>query len=115
MTHFRKALEISPDYAEAHYNLGNAFAGLGRIDEAVAHYRKALELNPRWPDVHNNLGFLLASRGRLGEAIDHYRQALQIQPGHVAASRNLDAALQAQKSTRPFPGFSRRWTFGPTT
>ncbi len=39
---FQKALDIKPDYAEAHYSLGVAAAGRGRMDEAIAHYRKAI-------------------------------------------------------------------------
>ena len=44
----------------AHYNLGFALAGRGRIDEAMAHYQKALEIKPDYAEVHNNLGFALA-------------------------------------------------------
>ena len=40
IAHYRKALEINPDYAEAHNGLGNALAGRGQIDEAIAQYRK---------------------------------------------------------------------------
>ena len=45
--HYRKALEVKPDYAEAHYNLGIALAGRGQVDEAIGQYRKALEINAR--------------------------------------------------------------------
>ena len=41
-----KALEIQPDYAEAHNNLGLALAAAEQFDEAIAHYRKALEIKP---------------------------------------------------------------------
>ena len=43
---YRKALEIKPDYAEAHSNLGFALAGRGQFEAAIAHYRKALEIKP---------------------------------------------------------------------
>jgi len=39
-------LEVSPDFAEAHYLLGEAHMGLYRNIEALGFYRKALELNP---------------------------------------------------------------------
>ena len=35
-------LEIKPDFVEAHCNLGNALAGRGQVDEAIAHLQKAL-------------------------------------------------------------------------
>ena len=52
----KKALEIKPDYAEAHDNLGMALAGRGQVDEAIAHYQKALEIKPDYVEAHNNLG-----------------------------------------------------------
>ena len=64
MAHYQKALEIKPDYAEAHNNLGIALAGRGRIDEAIAHYQKALEIKPDYAEAHNNLGIVLAGRGQ---------------------------------------------------
>ena len=46
IAHYRKALEIKPDYAEAHNNLGAGSGGRGQIDEAIAHYQQALEIKP---------------------------------------------------------------------
>ena len=43
-----RAIIIKPDYAEAHNNLGSAFKGLGKLDEAVASYHKALA---EWPPM----------------------------------------------------------------
>ena len=50
-----KALQIKPDFAEVHYNLGVALARQGRADEAIAHYEKALASQPDYPEAHNNL------------------------------------------------------------
>lgn len=38
---YEAALEISPDYAEAHYNIGLLLVKLGRLDEAKIHAEKA--------------------------------------------------------------------------
>ena len=43
---FRQAIELKPDYAEAHSNLGNILKELGRLDEAEASYKKALSIDP---------------------------------------------------------------------
>ncbi len=95
MSHYRKALEIWPDYAEAHYNFGNALATGGRLDEAMAHFRKALQIRPDFTEAHYNLGRALAVGGRLEGAMSHYRKALEIRPDYAEAHYNLGIALAA--------------------
>ena len=43
----RRAVELKPDYAEAHNSLGYALKGQGRLDEAVACFRRALRTPAR--------------------------------------------------------------------
>ena len=38
MNHFRQALEIEPDNADTHINLGNALLMRQRLDEAISHF-----------------------------------------------------------------------------
>ena len=42
----RKAIELKPDYAEAHLNLGNILKHLGQLEDAKLSYHKAIELKP---------------------------------------------------------------------
>ena len=44
--HFRKALEVNADLAEAHYNLALALDKLGNHGDATEHFKTALELAP---------------------------------------------------------------------
>jgi len=61
-TQLRKAIEISPDYAEAHYNLAVLYALSARpaISLAAQHYRRARELgsqkNPELETILKNAG-----------------------------------------------------------
>ncbi len=89
---FRQALEVEPDFEEAHNNLGSILAGLGRPDEAIEHFQKALLLNPRFALAHANLGDALMSRGRFDDAIEQYRKALEIDPGMQRAQESLRKA-----------------------
>lgn len=43
---FEAALELDPDYAAAHFSLGQAWEAAGMIERAVAGYRRCLELAP---------------------------------------------------------------------
>ena len=76
-------LELKPDYAEAHNNLGNALKDQGKLDEAMACYRRALELKPDYAEAHNNLGNDLGTQGKLDEAVACYRRALELKPDYA--------------------------------
>ena len=56
-----KALEIDPNYAEAHGNLGNAFLRKGRPRDAINEYRRALQISPRSAGLQINLAWVLAT------------------------------------------------------
>ena len=43
---YHKSLAINPDYAETHFNLGNALQDLGQMENAVVSYHKSLASNP---------------------------------------------------------------------
>ena len=64
IAHLQKALEIKPDYAEAHNNLGSLLPKRDRVDGAIAHYQKALEIKPDYAEAHNNLATPLRQKGR---------------------------------------------------
>ena len=88
-----KALEIKPDLAEAHNNLGYCFLQLGRVDEAIVQYQKAIELQPRFAQAYNNLGNAFR-RKRLGaEAMACYQKVIEIQPQFIPAQINLASML----------------------
>jgi len=41
---FRRMLEIQPDHAPSHYNIGNALKEQGEFEDAIASYQKALAI-----------------------------------------------------------------------
>ena len=57
--YFQMAIKIKPDYAGAHYNLGNALLDKGRISEAISHYKTAIKLNPDFALAQKNLETVL--------------------------------------------------------
>ena len=55
---FRKAIEINPDFAEAHSNLGNILKDLGKLQDAELSFRKAIEINPDFAMAYYSLSLL---------------------------------------------------------
>ena len=90
---WKLALEISPEDAKAHNNLGRALAGKGDFDQAIVHWRKALEIDPRYWEAHNNLAVAELGNGRLDEAIGHLRLVLEANPSYPEVHGNLGRAL----------------------
>jgi tetratricopeptide (TPR) repeat protein len=66
MEHFRKAIELKPDLAPAHANLGTVLEELGDFAEAERSFREALRHNPRHAGAHAHLATML--RDKLPEA-----------------------------------------------
>ena len=88
------AVALSPQDAEAHYNLGNTLQELGRLEEAEASYNQAIALKPDYAEAHSNLGATLKELGRLNEAQASYTQAIALKPDFAEAHSNLGATLK---------------------
>jgi len=78
--HFRTALEIKPDYADADNNLGMALARRGRINEAIPHVRKALEIRPLYEEARANLLRVLSSQEQTARTLDQRRELIRVCP-----------------------------------
>jgi len=111
---FKKALQINPEYAEAHNSLGIALQSQGRFDEAIASHEKALQIKPSLVEAHNNRGAALKHQGRLDEAIASFRKALEIAPRFAESYSNLGAALKDQgRLTEAISNFSMALQINP--
>ena len=90
-----KALEIAPEYAEAHNKLGSQYIEVGRFDDARASFEKAREANPPWAIPVIDLGMLLHQQGEASEAGDGNREAAL--PLYVQAVDILEDAIQMDR------------------
>jgi Flp pilus assembly protein TadD len=115
MVQFQQALQIKPDDAGVHVNLGKTLLLMGREDEAIVHYRRALQMDPRSVKFQNHLAWVLATvssptlrDGR--QAVELAEQANQLAGGKdpvilrtlaaacAEAGRFDDAVRNAQKA-----------------
>ncbi len=89
--HYRRAIEIDPAYAEAHYNLGLIHLGDRRFDRALELFEDAIRLQPNRADNYVGAGVVLAQLGRLEDAKQSYLRALELDPLNTVALNNLGA------------------------
>jgi tetratricopeptide (TPR) repeat protein len=78
---YGQILAAAPEALRIRSNLGAAYAGLGRFDEAIAEYRKALEGRDD-PSIRLNLVRALHKAGRPEEAATEAEVVLTAVPGH---------------------------------
>ena len=104
--YWKRAIDLHPNFAQAHMNLGNALREDGRIEEALPHLRQALQLAPS-PFAHNNLGLALAGRGD-PQAVMHFRRATEMDPAYPEPYLNLALELAAQGDIEQALGLVQR-------
>jgi tetratricopeptide (TPR) repeat protein len=79
----------------AYKNLGNAFNGLERYDEAANALKRATEIEPKNAAAHFNLGLALYNAKRYSEAILSYKEVIKLRPTLAQAHFNLGLAYVA--------------------
>jgi Flp pilus assembly protein TadD len=97
ITCFRRATKIAPDFAAAHYNLGNALGEQGQHGEAITCFLKAIALAPGLAEAHSNLGAALRHQGQLEEAATCYKTAIELAPQFPLAYFNFGTVLEEQR------------------
>jgi tetratricopeptide (TPR) repeat protein len=93
LEHYKKAIALSPEHLDAHYNSGVTLYGLGRLNEAKRAYERVMELAPNHSNALNNLGVTYEKLNELDLAADAYKRSLKLLPDSVEPRLNLGAVL----------------------
>jgi tetratricopeptide (TPR) repeat protein len=92
---YRRALEIDPDFTDAHCNLGAVLYNDGRREEARVCFERALQLDSDHLESNLNLANILEEENRNEAALQHYKAALRADP--FRADVHLNLALLYEK------------------
>jgi tetratricopeptide (TPR) repeat protein len=94
IAHYRRAIALRDDYADAHTNLASVLFEKGDRAEAIEHFRKAKSLPPEDARSHLRLAIALEVTGEIAEAVSEFRRALVLDPlnarGHYHLAKALD-------------------------
>lgn len=73
-------LEVKPDLAKAHAELGTLYALVGERALATEHLHEVARYDPNSPSGHSMLGWLAYLDGRPQDALGHYQAAEEVEP-----------------------------------
>jgi len=96
-----KALQLDPNYAEAHNHAGNLFLAQGNLLTAAVHFKHAVQLDPRNSLAFNNLGLIYSNQGKREQAIGYFQQAINLDSNHPEAHNNLGSLYLHQGHYQP--------------
>jgi len=94
---FQKAIELNPNYANAHHWYADYLSAVGRHEQAVTESKRALELDPVSPIINAWLGWRYFFARQYERAINQYLKTLEMDPTFVPAHLVLGQAYE-QKS-----------------
>ncbi|MEW6069726.1 MAG: tetratricopeptide repeat protein [Candidatus Thermoplasmatota archaeon] len=83
--HYRKALSICPNFAEAYNELGNVHLTQGNIEDALSCYRRAVLYKPFYAEAWNNQAAALLIQGLYDEAIKCFKKVVELEPNNPSA------------------------------
>ncbi len=90
----RKAIKISPTFAEAHLNLGSIMRKSGKLKEAEIFTRNAMEIKPDYIEGYLNLRSILIDLGKLKEARICSEKIMCLRPWSIIGSYSLNFEIQ---------------------
>lgn len=92
LRHAQTAVELKPDEAAAHNNLGQALMHLGRNEQALPALHESIRLNPQFSGGYLSLGNFYRSSDP-PQALDLFRRAVELDPLSSDAHNNLGIML----------------------
>ncbi len=77
----RRAVELQPEFPEAHNRLGRALLRKGQYGDAAEAFRAAVQQRGNYSTAQYNLGFALQLQGKADDAINAYNEAIKSSGG----------------------------------
>jgi tetratricopeptide (TPR) repeat protein len=94
--HLQNALQIYPDFLDAHNTLGLRFIQLREYQKALIEHQAALDLDPSNARTHQDIAFVFLLLNRVKEAEAEAREALNLDSRLPASRYVLGRAIIAQ-------------------
>ena len=90
---YERAIQLDPNFAEAHDARGDALSSLERSQEALAAYEQAIQLDPNYAHAYEGEGNVFYNLKLYYEALEAYEQAIRFDPSSASAYNGKGDAL----------------------
>jgi tetratricopeptide (TPR) repeat protein len=108
---YSQRVDIQPNAADAHQDLGDTYARLSRTDEALAELSVALMIDPTRASAYAGLSQIYLRQGQYDAAVNAARRSLDIEPAQQQTHYALGTALmrlgRADEGERELKEFER--------
>jgi len=94
--HFKQAIALDTQLAEAYYNCGRTMLDSGD-EQGNSYLDKALLIKPDYPEVNNYMGLKLLENKQTVQAIDYFKKAIIHKNDYAEAYCNLGNAFMEEK------------------
>jgi tetratricopeptide (TPR) repeat protein len=94
---FKRAIELNPNYAQAHLWYAMHLAAMGRQDGSIAEMKRARELDPMSLIINTSEGLMFYFAGRYDAAIEQFHKALELDPDFFVAHWQLGLAYEQKR------------------
>jgi serine/threonine protein kinase/Tfp pilus assembly protein PilF len=93
---YKRAIELTPNYATAHQWYGEMLTCNGRFEEAFAEYRRGLELEPLSLPINWDYGRSFYQARKFDEAIAQHIKTIELDGSFARAHRTLSEVYRAK-------------------
>jgi len=97
VTAYEEAVKASPDYLQAHINVGAIYYEQGKLAEATTHLEAAVKLDSTSADAYRNLGLVHTQAGKFDEATAAFTRLNAFDPKSAASGWSALGAAKKKK------------------
>ena len=102
----KKAVELQPGSAEAHYLLGMTYyKGKKQPSDAIGELKKAIQLNPKFGQAYYDLGLIYQAQDKPADAKQALIRAVELSPDeqtHLALARFYEGKRDTSQAIRAY-------------
>jgi tetratricopeptide (TPR) repeat protein len=96
--HFKKALEIYPNFFNATYDLGRCYMIMNQSDSALILFEKTYQLDSTFSDALYNIAIIYDQKNDLELAKNYYKKTIKINKSNLDAYLGLSYAYYRMNS-----------------